>query len=119
MRLGPPHDRIKTGAITESLRKDICLRKVIAVGTSEIPLRERTESRPTHTVLKRNPERRWRSEFRTISDLRRVNLRFDKRDTVPARVPGIADVLGEIVALGTTYPGFKVWVAKRDIANAF
>ena len=71
---GFPHDRSKTGAIVESLWKDIRLCKVLVVETEEIPTRERTEFRPTHTVLKRNPDRRWSSEFRTIPDIRRANL---------------------------------------------
>ena len=116
---GFPHDRSKTRAIVESLWKDIRLCKVLVVETEEIPTHERIEFCPTHTVLKRNPDRSWSSEFRTISDLRRVNLWLDKRDTFPVWVPGITDILKRVTALKTTYPGFKVLMAKRDISNAF
>ena len=116
---GFPHDRSKTGAIVESLWKDIRLCKVLVVETEEVPVHERIEFCPTHTVLKRNPDRSWSTEFRTISDLRRVNAWLDKKDTFPVWVPGIADILKRIVSLKTTYPGFKILLAKRDISNAF
>ena len=38
----------------------------------------RIEFSPTHTVLKRNPDRSYSEEFRSISDLRRANRWLEK-----------------------------------------
>ena len=116
---GLPHNRKKSIDIVQSLWKDIQQAKVFVVDTEKIPIGERVEPCPTHTVLKRNPDRSWSTELRTISDLRRINNWIDKRDVFPVWVPGIGDVLKRIVELKRRYPSFKVWLAKRDLSNAF
>ena len=114
-----PNNRKKSVDIAQSLRNDAQQAKVFLVDTDQVPGAERMEPCATHTVLKRNPDRSWSSEFRTISDLRRINNSIDKRDVFPAWAPGIGDVLKRVVELKRRYPSFKVWLAKRDLSNAF
>ena len=66
---GLQHKRSQSLDIVKSLRGDIRTCEAFAVDTDRIPPVERVEFPPTHTVLKRNPDRSYSEDFRTISDL--------------------------------------------------
>ena len=116
---GLPRKRARSLPILKSLWKDIRTCKAFALDTDRIPAGERVEFSPTHTVLKRKPDRSFSEEFRTISDLRRINLWLDKKDTFPVWVPGIPLIIERIMMLKNRYTGMKIRIDKRDISQAF
>ena len=89
------------------------------MGTGEIPRGGRIEFSPSHTALKRNPDRSFSSDCRAISDLRRINLWMNKSDTFPVFAPSISQICERVISLKTRYPGISVRIAKRDISGAF
>lgn len=109
---GLPRSRKKSFDILQSRWGDVQSAKVFLVDSDKVPLAGRTEPCPTHTVLKRNHDRSWSSEFRTISDMRRIDRLVGNRDVSPVCVPGIGDLLKRIAELTVRYPIFKVWLAK-------
>lgn len=116
---GFPRNSRKSLEIVQGLWKDVRAGEVFISDLAAIPDEGRLEWLPTHTVLKRNPDRTWSGEFRIISDLRRSNNWMSKNDTFPVLAPDIKHVIEWVATLRGKYPGFKVLLAKRDISNAF
>ena len=96
---GPPRKISQSAAIAESFRGDIRICKSFIADKDGIPSETRVYFTPAHTVLKRNPDRSFISVFRTISDLRLINLWMRKEDTFHVWVPGIAQLAERIVSL--------------------
>ena len=88
-------------------------------GTIHIPVDEVVVHSPTHTVLKRNPDRPRPSEFRTISDLRKINDALAKDDVFPVWAPSISNVVTRIISLKRQYHSVRSLLSKRDVSNAF
>ena len=116
---GLPRKSSESLAIVENSWKYIRIFTAFVVAKVEIPKHERIEFSPTHTVWKRNADRRISAECKVTPDLRCNNLWIKKADTFPACVTGIDRICERIASLETRYRGFSVQLAKRDIDNAF
>ena len=107
------------GGILESSRGYIRGYQVAVDNTDEIPSIERIDGFPTHTLLKRNPDRSWSPGFRNISDLRRANLRMGLRDVFPTWAQGVSDILPIVLELKSRFSWRKGRLATGHFPDAF
>ena len=75
--------------------------------------------RPTATVKKRLPDRRWGEERRVIWDGRFANLPMPKTDYYKPELPTVKDIAEHVIALKKSYPHVPIKCTKRDINSSF
>ena len=116
---GYPHNSAQTLQIIESMWEDIRQHKVILCATSSLIYGGRLEYTPTTSVPKWMPDWTFSDKSRTISDLRRVNLRIDTAEFFPIWLPDVEDITERVLRKQRQFPCVPVQICRRDISNAF
>ena len=113
-----PHQAQQTQEVLEKLWKPIRRRKAFICSRSKICDGEGFSPTPSGLVAKKNTDRTISVDTRLISDLRAVNLGFQKQDLFPVWVPPIIDIVEEIQRRRRRFPKMTVLMCKRDIEGS-
>ena len=116
---GYPYQGTQSWEIIQNLWKLIAAGKMLVCTSQTVSVDDAVEATPCCLIPKRNPDRAISADSRLISDLRRVNLGFNKSELYPVVVPMIYDIIEEILRLNRKNPGLEVVTCKRDVDSAF
>ena len=116
---GFPYGHSETEFISKKLWKDDDKGRLITASPRVISETDKIICRPTATVRKRLPDRRWSEERRPIWEGRFPNLLMPKSDYFSPVLPTIEDIADHIISLKRAYPHVPLKCTKRDINAAF
>ena len=114
-----PYVMANTEKIAKELWKDVRA-GIISICDVEVEEdRGQVISHASFAVRKKIPDRTISADYRTISDLRQIDMGSYKEDCYPLEVVQPIDLAARIVRLARQLPTNPVLMPKRDISSAF